>query len=116
MDSHPSGSSKLDRNGALGLFGSIKATCNCVTFTSCDSENTTGSVTENEPTASEKGLGMFGRQEGSEKSSVNLTSRLSGGQGSKPEISDNRVEMQVTREETEENPNLLQNRIVCGSA
>ena len=37
-----------------------------MSFTSCDSENTTGSLAENEPPDSEICLGMFGRQEGSE--------------------------------------------------
>ena len=87
MGSYPSGSSKLDLNGALGSFGSSKATCDRMSFTSCGSENTTGSLAENEPPDSESCLGMFGRQEGSEGSSANLTSRLTGVPGSTPETS-----------------------------
>ena len=89
-------------------FGSAKAACNCTSFTSCDSENTTGSLAEEEPTDSANGLG---RQEGSEGSSVNLTSRLSGRSGSKPETLYKRVDVLVTREETVEKPDLMQTEL-----
>ena len=105
MGSHPSGSSKLDRNGAPRPFGSAKRLA-----TAChsrDKENTTDSRAQNEPTDSENGHGMCGRQEDCE-GSVNLTSRLSGRPGSKPETSHKRVDVLVTREETVEKPVLLQ--------
>ena len=39
------------------------ASCNCMSFTSCISQNTTASLAQNEPTDSERCLGTLGRQE-----------------------------------------------------
>ena len=94
-----------------GLFGSSKATCDRMSFISCDSEKTRSSRAENEPPDSECGLGMFGRQQGDEGSSVTVTSRLTGVPRSKPETSYRRFHVLVTREETVEKPDLLQTEL-----
>ena len=67
VGSHPSGSSKLDRNGALDPDQPRRLATACHSHRATQ-KNTTGSLAEYEPTDSEHGLGMFGRQEGSEGS------------------------------------------------
>ena len=77
MGFHPSGSSKMDRNGALGPF-SVRL-------------GHQSRLAENEPPDSANCLGMFGMHERSEGSTVDLTSKLTGVPGSKTETSYRRV-------------------------
>ena len=113
MGSHPSGSSTLDPNGALSPLRSFNAICDCMSVTSCDSENTTGSLAETEPPDTENGLGTFGRQEGSEGSSVNLTSRLSGGPDQNQKL-ENDMLMWWSHGGNSRKTRLVAERTVCG--